>query len=68
MRILLDENIGAETEKWLRSGGHDVLSAADLLGSTDEAVYRTACETDHESLVSFARTSSDIMTDRFLDR
>ncbi len=36
VRILLDENIGAETDRWLRSRGHDVLSAAaaDLLGSS----------------------------------
>ena len=48
MKILLDENIGAETDRWLRSRGHDVLSAAaaDLLGSADDVVYRLACETE----------------------
>ncbi len=47
MRILLDENIGAETDRWLRSRGHDGLSAAaaGLLGSVDDVVYRLACET-----------------------
>lgn len=48
MKMLLDENIGADTETWLRNRGHDVLSATDagLLGSTDDAVYRVACETE----------------------
>ena len=34
--------------KWLRTHGRDVLSAAaaGLLGSADDAVYRTACETE----------------------
>ncbi len=41
VRILLDENIGVETDKWLQSRGHDVLAAtaAGLLGSTGDVVY-----------------------------
>ncbi len=48
VRILLGENIGAETDRWLRNREHDVLSAAgaDLLGSADDVVYRLACETE----------------------
>ncbi len=42
----MDENIAAETDRWLRSGGHDVLSAAGLLSSEDDVVYRFACETE----------------------
>ena len=48
VRILLDENIGAETDRWLRIRGNDVLSAvvAGLLGAADDVVYRFACETE----------------------
>ena len=48
MKMLLDENIGRETQAWLIAQGHDVWSASDahLLGATDDAVYEMACQTD----------------------
>ena len=45
MRFLADENLHADLVAWLRSGGHDVSSAAETLaGESDEVVLRHARE------------------------
>lgn len=47
MRILTDENIEHLAVEWLKSAGHDVLSARDIsLGITDDAIVLAAQQTN----------------------
>ena len=46
MKFLLDQDVYAITERFLRSAGHDVMTASDLglSRASDETVLRTARE------------------------
>lgn len=45
MRILADENVDGPIITWLRSRGHDVVSATELYtGASDDWVVRQACD------------------------